>query len=425
MRVVISGAGLGGLVLAHALRAHADVTVVERDAAPGETGGYRIALTPEAVAVVERHVPAPIVERIRAVSDGPETFSQFTIADARLRPILIAPEPPGRDRMLCQRRALRTLLAEGLDERVRYSSTVVAAEASARGAAVVLDDGTRVEGDVVVAADGARSPTLRSIAQADTDRDLGLIGIAGSTPLTGDRRFPGYLGRGPALAIDHEGTAMFLSLASRRIGAVPPELADAVGPPSLVWGLIARRDAMGDLTDAAPARLAGLSAERVATWHPWMSAQIEATDPDRTAAFAFRVARTTGRRFPWAPSRITAIGDAVHAMPPTGGRAGSTAIRSAGALADALIDAIAADARGGGSRAAADRAMDDAIARYEGVVDEWAVPAIRESLAPVRIVTALSHPLTQQLARPLLAVAGVAGATRYRRLARRGRSSSR
>ncbi|CAI9390981.1 NAD(P)/FAD-dependent oxidoreductase [Microbacterium sp. T2.11-28] len=136
MRVVIVGAGLGGLVLAHALRRRADVVVLDRDASAADTGGYRIALTPEAVSVIERHVPGSLVDRIRAVSDGPDTFSQFTIANSRLRPIVIAPEPAGQDRMLSQRRALRQILAEGLRDELRFSSTVVAADSSPTQAVV-------------------------------------------------------------------------------------------------------------------------------------------------------------------------------------------------------------------------------------------------------------------------------------------------
>lgn len=399
MRVVICGAGLGGLVLAQALRGHADVIVLDRDREAADTGGYRIALTPEAVEVVERHVPASLVGRIRDVSDGPSTFSQFTIANARLRPIVVAPEPEGQDRMLCQRRALRTLLVEELGDRIRFSSTVMAAEALDGGGIVTLHDGTRVEGDVIVAAEGARSPTVRSIAGAETSRDVGLIGIAGSSPLAGRGCLPSFLRRGPALAVDHRGLGMFLSLASRGLGPVPAELADAVGPPSLVWGLIARRDMLGDVARAPAGELVTQSRSLVEAWHPWMRTQIDASDLGRVAAFNFRAASPTAPRFPWVASRITAIGDAVHAMPPTGGRAGSTAIRSAGALADALI---------------AGDDIDEAITRYQVQVDAWAVPAIRESLGPVRALQALARPTAKTLARPALAVAGVIGSTIHR-----------
>lgn len=406
MRVVIVGAGLGGLVLAQALRRHAEVVVLDRDASAADTGGYRIALTPEAVAVVERHVPVPLVERIRAVSDGPDTFSQFTIANSRLRPIVIAPEPPGQDRMLCQRRALRQILAEGLDDELRFSSTVVAAESSATEAVVTLADGSRISGDLVVAADGARSATLRSIAPP-TSSDTGLIGIAGSTTLAGIDEFPFYLARGPALALDRRGLGMFLSLTSRHLPSVPPELSSAVGPPALVWGLIARRSALPDPFAASGAMLAALAADRVSAWHPWMGDVVGKSDPSRTAAFSFRTADPRAPRFPWPVSRITALGDAVHAMPPTGGRAGSTAIRSAGALADELTAAPTTGGMHAGD-------IDAAVARYQSRVDEWAVPAITESLGPVRVIRALRHPLLPLMAGPALALAGVVGTALHR-----------
>jgi salicylate hydroxylase len=396
MRIIVSGAGLGGLVLAQALRDHAEVIVLDRDAAAGDTGGYRIALTPEAIVVLEQHLPSDALRRLRRVSDGADTFSQFTIANRRLRPIVIAPEPPGQDRMLCQRRALRQILTEGLGDRVRFSSTVVSARSRSDSAVVELSDGTQLEADLVVAADGGRSATLRSFAP-ETSVNTGLIGIAGSTPLRSETRLPRYLLRGPALGLDHRGTGMFLSLASHRVGEVPPELAAAIGPPSLVWGLIARGEALsrgGDVMSASPTSLAARAAVMVSAWHPWMSQMIDASDPQRTAAFAFRASNTTSPRFPWPQSRITAIGDAVHAMPPTAGRAGSTAIRSAGALAEALLETTDVDA---------------AVSRYQARVDEWAVPAIRESLGPVRAIRALRNPAVQRIARPGLALAGAVG----------------
>jgi salicylate hydroxylase len=407
MRVVIVGAGLGGLVLAHALRDHADVVVLDRDARAADTGGYRIALTPEAVAVVERYVPPPVVERIREVSDGPDTFAQFTIADSRLRPIVVAAEPQGQDRMLCQRRALRLLLADGLGERVRFASTVTSARSHADGASVTLSDGSELHGDLVVAADGARSAIIEAVTDQPTSHDTGLIGIAGSSPMNADTTFPRFLVRGPALALDHRGVGMFLSLTSRRTARLdaawpdlPSELREAVGPPSVVWGLIARREMVGDLPGSPPETLRDRAAALTVAWHPWMAQQIDASDPGRTAAFSFRAAHLQSPRFPWSPSRITAIGDAVHAMPPTGGRAGSTAIRSAGALAEALM---------------LEKTIDDAVRTYQGRVDEWAVPALRESLGPVRVIQALRAPLAQAIARPALSVAGAIGAATYRR----------
>lgn len=388
-------------MLAHALRDRAEVVLLDRDAGAADTGGYRIALTPEAVRAVRRHVPASIVERLAAVSDSADTFAQFTIADAALRPIVIAPEPPGQERMLCQRRAMRVLLAEGLD--IRFGTAVVGARPAADGAAVLLADGSSVHGDLVVAADGPRSAVVESVHPGGTSADLALTGIAGSVQLLGDDVLPWYLAHGPALALDHRGTGMFLSRASSGLGAVPPELAEAVGPPSLVWGLIARRAELPELRGASPDALSRIAADAVRDWHPWMRRRVLASDPARTAWFSFRAASVDGERFPWRASRITAIGDAVHAMPPTGGRAGSTAILSAAALAEALL-------------AHAD--VDAAVAEHRGRVDAWAVPAIRESLGPVRAIRALGSTPAQLVARPALALAGALGAARHRRRGR-------
>ena len=87
MRVVINGGGIGGLTLAQALRDHADVTVIERDADAVATGGYRLALNSAATGVLTRHVAPEIMARIRAVSDDARRFAQFTIATDRMKPL--------------------------------------------------------------------------------------------------------------------------------------------------------------------------------------------------------------------------------------------------------------------------------------------------------------------------------------------------
>lgn len=398
MRVLVCGGGLGGLVLAQALRDRADVVVLDRDAAPADTGGYRISLTPPAFRVVRRHLPATTVARLRSVSDGPETFAQFTIATSRLRPIVIAPEPEGQDRLLCPRRALRLLLAEGLGDRLRFGSAVVSAEQSADGASVTLAYGTRWDGDLVVAADGASSVVAPGHA-APPSTDTGLRGIAGSTPLVPDAWVPPFLRRGPALALDARGNGLFLSLTSGAAGVEDEDLRAATGPLALVWGLIARRDALPDLRGSRGAELQDVAARQLADWTPWLPQEIEGADPDRTAWFRFRAADIRRPLFLDRPGRITAIGDAVHAMPPTGGRAGSTAILSAGALAAELRSGVT---------------VPEAVARYQQAAPQWAVPAIRESMGPVRILRALRNPVVQAVAGPLLGLGGAVGGARYR-----------
>lgn len=79
------------------------------------------------------------------------------------------------------------------------------------GAAVTLSDGSVVDGDLVVAADGANSTVISSFLGTSPTRDLGLTGIAGWAPLGTDDP-PTYLRRGPALAFGADGTGVFLSI---------------------------------------------------------------------------------------------------------------------------------------------------------------------------------------------------------------------
>lgn len=75
-------------------------------------------------------------------------------------------------------------------------------------------------------------------------------------------------------------------------------------------------------------------------WHPWLPEQIARSDTDRVAAFPFRAADPRANLTPWSPEHITALGDAIHAMPPTGGQAASTAIRDAGCLSIQILDHV-------------------------------------------------------------------------------------
>lgn len=133
MRVVVCGGGIGGLTLAHALRGIADVTVVDRDPSPAATGGYRLHLDAAACSVLEKAVPAETWTAIRSLSDEGESFSRFTVADNRLRTIMSEPQDPAEDRLLCQRVALRVLLAEGLGETARFGRTVEHVTRTAEG----------------------------------------------------------------------------------------------------------------------------------------------------------------------------------------------------------------------------------------------------------------------------------------------------
>lgn len=399
MRVLICGGGIGGLTLAHALQPIAEVTVVDRDVSAAATGGYRLHLNAAACAVLDECLERGLVREIRAVSDGPEHFSTFAITDHRLRPIAVEKQSPTEDRLLCQRVALRTLLATGLERPVLFGRTVRRVRLGPSPAAE-LDDGTTIEADVLIGAEGASSPTVHALAGHATAGPSGLHGIAGTYALEPGDLVPPVLRSGPAIAVAADGTGLFLSISG---GGSRPHLGVALRPPpTLVWGLIARRSALPVALPDDGLGLTAIAERSLQGWVPRIVAMVHASDPAGVASYPFRSVDPRTDLTPWTSGNVTAIGDAVHCMPPTGGQAAATAIRDAGELARQLR---AHPSTPDGVRAA--------IRTYETAMPAWAVPAVRESLVPARIIRALGRPGASTVARVPLSVAAWVGSLRY------------
>jgi 2-polyprenyl-6-methoxyphenol hydroxylase-like FAD-dependent oxidoreductase len=90
----------------------------------------------------------------------------------------------------------------------------------------------------------------------------------------------------------------------------------------------------------SPLDLHRLCEELIRTWHPDLRALHALADAEET--FAVRI-RTSPPVPGWPPSRVTVLGDAIHAMSPARGSGANTALQDAALLCRTLSAAVTAD----------------------------------------------------------------------------------
>jgi salicylate hydroxylase len=373
LRVAVVGAGIGGLTLAHALRRRGiDCVVLDRDAGPGATDGYRLHLTEQAFAALTEVLPESSVRALRDCGAGKDAFRQFAVLDHRGRTRLRIPIQHSGEVLLIGRRPLRAVLARGLESHIRWGTTVAGFTESADTVVAVGTDGRAFEtADVLVAADGTGSRIAAQWVGRPTARPSGVVGVAGRAPLP--QRVPADLRRGLAFMIGPRGVGAFLSLQG-----VPGE-DPAAERPYVVWSVAAALESVGG-------DLAALAHHLTAGWTGDFHALIGRSEPGSIAAFPFCFPAALE---PWPPGRVTLLGDAIHPMPPTAGAGASTAILDAVNLARDL----------------ATMPVPQALATYQARLLRYAPRAVDEARPALRWQRRLAHPalftLATEVALPL------------------------
>ncbi|MFP5073029.1 FAD-dependent monooxygenase [Pseudonocardia nantongensis] len=412
MRVVVAGGGIGGLALAQGLRSAGVETVVhERDARPEDTGGYRLHLDDDACAALGRLLPPDALQAVLASSGGGSGFRRFSVCDHHMR-VLSARDMPAGDRLMIGRIPLRALLAHGLD--VRWGSAYTGHRTGPDGRVRAEFSGGTETAEVLVGADGAGSALARTLAGRPQSSPTGVEGMAGRVPLDGDAlaALPEPLRHGPALAMGPGGLGLFLSVHDPATSPLAPASctgpAAITEPASLVCGpMLAGGRYPRDPRGLDGPGLVALVGELLRDWHPDLRRLAGRLDPAGIGHFRFLAADPDADPAPWPTGRVTAIGDAVHAMPPTGGRGAATAIRDADVLARRL-----AAARDGTTT------VPLALHGYEREMAGYGPQAVRESLQPL----AWQRRLSGRGGQVALAAAGAAAGLRERIV--RGRAAA-
>jgi 2-polyprenyl-6-methoxyphenol hydroxylase-like FAD-dependent oxidoreductase len=314
MRVLISGAGIAGLSLALRLGQRGLTPILVERSPALRAAGYMLGLVDPGFDAAER---LGIVGDLRRMQYAPQQ--------------IVYVGPDGKERWRLKGGALATLVGDrqlslmrGDIERVlydnirdgaaiRFGTSVEAIDASAAGITATLTDGTKLDADLVVGADGLHS-RIRSLCFGEEKDFIRFLGARVAAFVLDHAGFPDIgpgethsmtqVGRGAAIASvrDDQLVAFFIfrTRQERRFGSVEEELRHAFSGAG--WHV-------GRLLDRMP---------------------------QASSVYFDDVAQVVCPR--WASGRAVLLGDAGSAVSLIAGGAASLAIAGGLVLADALAD---------------------------------------------------------------------------------------
>ncbi|MFD4639430.1 FAD-dependent oxidoreductase [Lentzea sp. NPDC058436] len=363
MRVLIIGAGTGGLCLAHGLKkAGVDVAVFERDRTPRSMLiGYRVGISPDGSKALHSCLPPEVfAEFVRTTARPPRKIVMRT---EKYGELLVGDIPTDREDSRSEksvsRIAMRTALLGGLDDVVRFDRTFTHFRQNDDGTVTAFfDDGTAETGDVLVGADGAQSKVRRQYLPHARVIDTGITSVAGKLPLTEEnaKLLPPLADGGITLLFGPNGE--FVIIHVMRFDGT------GVEDDYIMWGYAASHDKFPDMNGMSQAELKQVVLNLTPRFHPDLRRLFALATPE--TVFQIRV-RTSERLKPWQPSNVTMIGDSVHLMTPGRGIGANTALRDAELLSRKLTEA------------AVGKDVVQAISEYEQEMIEYGFAAVEAS----------------------------------------------
>jgi salicylate hydroxylase len=320
LKVAIVGGGIGGLVLALALRERGISCEVYEQADELREIGAAVALSANGTRELRR---LGLGEQVESVSVVPSALviRRWDTGE------IIADHPIGRDGTYeatfgapyygVHRVALLQALADRLaDEGVNLGRRCVGVDERDSGAELRFADGSSAAADLVVGADGVHSVIRPHVAGEVRGQFSGTVGYRGLVPVEAMPSLPDptplQFWAGPQrhllhYAIDGGRTVNFLAVAR-----VPEWTSDT-------W---MEECEVGDAVDAFEG------------WHPAVTEMVGATDVGaRWALFDLAPLER------WHTDRVVLMGDAAHAMVPHQGQGANQTIEDAISLAGCLADA--------------------------------------------------------------------------------------
>lgn len=387
--VLIAGGGIGGLCLAQGLR-KAGISCAVYEAGPGiGRAGYRLHMNALGGNALKQCLPENLFELYLQTSRRTPRREMFVRIDRYgrefgARPHIGPPNDPVRPHTAVNRRTLRQILSVGLEDAVEFGRPVSGFEADDDGVRLLFEDGSSVRGDVLVGADGIHSRIRQQLLPQVHVVDPGMRGMWSTAPLTEDLAavLPGAVFDGFTVIDNLDGTIFAVGVYDPRrpIAEAVAEFApgapvDPVEPYVMVThgnGLAApNRVDLPDFSDRSREELHAVMRRDIEGAHPGLVELVERIDPATLSPLAVRYLEVAD---PWPTSRVTLLGDAIHAMPPSFGAGANSALRDAAALTRAFTQIT----NGG-------RPLLEALAAYEADMRDEIFPILRASADPAAV----------------------------------------
>ena len=387
LKVLIVGAGTGGLCLAQGLKSDGiSVQVFERDHTPFDRqAGYRLGINPTGNRALKECLPESLLETL--VNNSVKPSRGVSFLDERLRPLLAIDIPDTDPYSVDSERpitriALRRVLLTGLDGVVCFGKKFVGFEdAPGAGVTVRFEDGSSAIGDVLVGADGANSRVRAHLLPHAQRIETGILAVSGKLTLNDSVRAltPPAVFRGPTLVLGLKGCFLFANAveyadkkaqdlnAQDSVGSVDSGSQHANREEYVMWGFSARREKFGLTCSHETLRPEDLKKAALALmkdWDPALRLIVE-----QTSDLGMFQVKTSVPVPPWETRNVTLLGDALHNMTPFRGMGANMALRDAAALRRALVEVARGDAL-----------LLEALANYEREMIEHGFRAVRLSL---------------------------------------------
>ncbi|KAF7553556.1 hypothetical protein G7Z17_g3562 [Cylindrodendrum hubeiense] len=343
LRVVIIGAGVGGLVLAQLLRNNPKFSVTVYERGSKEEGvssltGFRILLSKEMLAALRSRLPASVRDLLeKSVGIQPPGGQSIALLDEKGGVKLGLTPKDFRDASSVSRWKLRAALLEGLEDVIHWQTEYQSYESRDGVVKLTFKDESAAECDILVGADGAGSKIRKQLLPQSTRDTLGITVLYFKMPLTKETELMMPYGSG----------CMVMAPRSSMVVSYYKDKAEPYGPYELQS--VDAQDSylmcglgcyMGDFVrkgkhpdEMSPEELKGFWMDRTNTWHPLFRSLISIAIPE--TVYVSHV-KTQHKLKPWKSTNIAILGDAAHSMTPYLGKGATSAISDALSLAEHL-----------------------------------------------------------------------------------------